>query len=186
MSLNRSPLASMRTRPAAFGASLAAAFALAAAGSLAGAAVPADAFYIKSTDATLDHHLNILRWPPRNPAFRPCIGRPVRLQAGEYLHGAYAVSESHRTDPDLDEELLTVRVPTTYAWEACRGWNYHIHDYEIRSTLRRGGVVSSTILNTFSRDPLSEPGPIHVYGNGNYEWGGRIVRSTLDVTEPQR
>ena len=185
MSMKRSPLAGMRARTATFGASLAAAFAFGAAGSLAGAAAPADAFYLKSTDATPDHHLNILRFPPRNPGFRPCIGRPVTLRADEYLHSAYTVSESHRTDPDLDEEQLTVRVPTTYNWEACRGWNSHIHDYQIRSTLRRRGVVSSTILNTFSRDPLSEPGPIHVYGNGNYEWGGRIVRYTPDVTEPQ-
>jgi hypothetical protein len=184
MSMERTPLAGMRTRAATFGALLAAAFALAAAGSLAGAAAPADAFYLKSTDAAADHHLDILRFPPRNPSFRPCIGHPVRLRAGEYLHGAYAVSRSHRTDPDLEEELLTVRVPTTYNWEACRGWNSRIRDYQIRSTLRRGGVVSSTILNTFSRDPLAEPGPIHVYGNGNYEWGGRIVRYTPDATEP--
>ena len=185
MSIMRSPLAGMRTRAAKFGALLAAAFALAAAGSLAGAAAPAHAFYLKSTDATPDHHLDILRFPPRNPSFRPCIGRPVRLRAGEYLHGAYAVSRSHRTDPDLEEELLTVRVTGTYKWEACRGWNSGIRDYQIRSTLRRDGVVSSTILNTFSRDPLAEPGPIHVYGNGNYEWGGRIVRYTPGVTEPQ-
>jgi hypothetical protein len=185
MSMERTPLAGMRTRAATFGALLAAAFALAAAGSLAGAAAPADAFYLKSTDAAADHHLDILRFPPRNPSFRPCIGHPVRLRAGEYLHGAYAVSRNHRTDPDLEEELLTVRVPTTYNWEACRGWNSRIRDYQIRSTLRRRGVVSSTILNTFSRDPLAEPGPVHVYGNGNYEWGGRIVRYTPGVTEPQ-
>jgi hypothetical protein len=185
MSIKRSSLTGMRTRAATFAASLTAAFALAAAGSLAGAAAPADAFYLKSTDAVADHHLDILRFPPRNPSFRPCIGRPVKLQAGEYIHGAYAVSRTHRTDPDLEEELFTVRVPTTFSWEACRGWNYHIHDYQIRSTLRRRGVVSSTILNTFSRDPLAEPGPVHVYGNGNYEWGGRIVRYTPGVTEPQ-
>jgi hypothetical protein len=185
MSMKRGPLTGMRTRAATFGASLAAAFALAAAGLLAGAAAPADAFYLKSTDAVADHHLDILRFPPRNPSFRPCIGRPVTLRAGEYIHGAYAVSRTHRTDPDLEEELFTVRVPTTFTWEACRGWNSRIQDYQIRSTLRRRGVVSSTILNTFSRDPLAEPGPVHVYGNGNYEWGGRIVRYTPGVTEPQ-
>lgn len=185
MSMKRSPLTAMRTRTATIGASLVGAFALTAAGALAGAAAPADAFYLKSTDAARDHHLNILRYPPRNPSFRPCINRSVRLRAGEYFHGAYAVSERHRTDPDLEEELLTVRVPTTYKWEACRGWNSRIRDYQVRSTLRRRGRVSSTILNTFSRDPLAEPGPIHVYGNGNYEWGGRIARYTPDATEPQ-
>jgi hypothetical protein len=184
MSMRRSPVAGVRTRTATFGASLAAALALTAAGTLAGAAAPADAFYLTSTDAARDHHLNILRFPPRNPGFRPCIGRPVRLRAGEYLHGTYAVSERHRTDPDLEEELLTVRAPTTYNWEACRGWNSRIRDYQVRSTLRRRGVVSSTILNTFSRDPLAEPGPIHVYGDGNYEWGGRMARYTPGVTEP--
>jgi hypothetical protein len=184
MSIKRTPLAGMRTRAARFGALLAAAFALAAAGSLAGAAAPSDAFYLKSTDAVADHHLDILRFPPRNPSFRPCIGRPVTLRAGEYIHGAYAVSRTHRTDPDLEEELLTVRVPTTFTWEACRGWNSLIQDYQIRSTLRRRGVVSSTILNTFSRDPLAEPGPVHVYGNGNYEWGGRIARDCVGCTEP--
>jgi hypothetical protein len=184
MSTKRGPLAGRRTRTATFGASLAAAVALVAGGSLAGAAAPADAFYLKSTDAVPDHHLNILRFPPRNPRFRPCIDRSVRLRAGQYLHGAYAVSERHRTDPDLEEELLTVRAPGRYSWEACRGWNSRIRDYQIRSTLRRRGPVASTILNTFSRDPLAEPGPIHVYGNGNYEWGGRIVRYTPDVTEP--
>jgi hypothetical protein len=175
----------MRTRRTTIAASLLAAFALLATTSLAGAAAPAHAYYLTSTDAVADRHLNILRWPPRNPGFRPCINRTVRLFAGQYLHGAYAVSETHRTDPDLEEELLTVRAPTTYDWEACRGWNAGIRDYQVRSTLRRRGVVSSTILNTFSRDPLSEPGPIHVYGNGDYEWGGRIVRYTPDVTEPQ-
>ena len=184
MSIKVNPLAGMRTRTARIGALVAAALALAAAGSLAGAAAPADAHYLKSTDAAADHHLNILRYPPRNPGFRPCIDRPLRLSAGQYLHGAYAVSETHRTDPDLEEELFTVRVPGTYDWEACRGWNARIQDYQIRSTLRRRGVVSSTLLNTFSRDPLAEPGPVHVYGNGNYEWGGRIVRTTPGVTEP--
>jgi hypothetical protein len=125
-------------------------------------------------------HLTVLP----GASFRPCIGHPVRLPAGEYILGAYAVSRSHRTDPDLEEELLTVRVAGTYKSEACRGWNSRIRDYQIRSTMRQGGVVSSTILNTFSRDPLAEPGPIHVYGDGNYEWAGRIVRYTPDATEP--
>jgi hypothetical protein len=178
--------AGIRTRTARFGASLFAAFALAAAGSLAGAAAPADAFYLKSTDEVADRHLNILRYPPRNPGFRPCIDRTVSLRAGQYLHGAYAVSETHRTDPDLEEEILTVRAAGTYDWEACRGWNAHIQDYQVRSTLKRRGAVASTLLNTFSRDPLAEPGPVHVYGNGNYEWGGRIVRYTPGVTEPSR
>jgi hypothetical protein len=169
---------------AQIGAACVAATAVASA-ALAGSAAPAQAHYLASTNHARDHHLNILRYPPRNPVFRPCIRRSVTLRAGEFLHGAYAVSESHRTDPDLEEEILTVRVPTTFGWEACRGWNSRIQDYQIRSTLRRRGAVASTILNTFSRDPLAEPGPVHVYGNGNYEWGGRIVRLTPGVTEPQ-
>jgi hypothetical protein len=182
--MKRRPVAGMRARIATFGVSLAAAFALAAAGSLAGAAAPAEAYYLKSTDEAPDRHLNILRFPPRNPSFRPCIERTVRLRAGRYLNGAYAVSERHRTDPDLAEEIFTVRSPGVYAWEACRGWNAGLRDYQIRSTLRRGGPVASTILNTFSRDLLAEPDGVHVYGPGNYEWGGRIVRLTLGVTTP--
>src|SRR5687767_7602986 len=59
------------------GASLAVALALAAAGSLSVAAAPADAYYLNtSTDANPDNaHLNLLRFPPRNPGFRPCIQR---------------------------------------------------------------------------------------------------------------
>jgi hypothetical protein len=151
---------------------------------LAGSAAPADAFYLTSTNATPDHHLNILRFPPRNPGFRPCIGRPVRLPAGEFWHGAYAVSERHRTDPDLYQAHITVRVPGTYTWEACRGWNARLGHYQIRSTLRGHGF-SHTIKNTFQRDP-NDLGPSHVYGNGNYEWGGRIARYQLGVTEPAR
>jgi len=173
----------MRTRAATFGGSLAAAFALAAAGSLAGAAAPADASYLTSTDATPDHHLNILRFPPKNPRFRPCIGGSVRLWAGDFLHGAYAVSESHRTDPDLYQAHITFRVPGTYMWEACRGWNSVFEHYQVRSTLRGHGF-SHTILNTFEPDPNQLSRPSHLYGDGNYEWGGRIVRYTPDVTEP--
>jgi hypothetical protein len=183
MSRKHSPHAGMRTRAATFGASLAAAFALAAAGSLAGAAAPADAAYLKSTDATSDHHLNVLRFPPKNPRFRPCIIRTVRLRGRDFWHGAYAVSESHRSDPDVYQAHITVRVPGTYRWKACRGWNRRIRRYQVRSTLRGHGF-SHTIKNTFNRDPNDFNGPSHVYGDGNYEWGGRIVRYALDVTDP--
>lgn len=176
----------MRTRRTPIFAVLAAAFALTATASLAGAAAPADAFYLKSTDHAADHHLNVLRFPPRNPSFRPCIRRPVRLWAGDFYHGAYAVHERHRTDPDLEQAHIRIRVPGTYRWEACRGYNGRISHYQIRSTLRGHGY-SHTILNTFTRDPNTDPGsPSHVYGNGNYEWGGRIARYQPDATVPAR
>jgi hypothetical protein len=79
---------------------------------------------------------------------------------------------------------ITVRVPGTYTWDACRGWNARLGHYQIRSTLRGHGF-SHTIKNTFQRDP-NDLGPSHVYGNGNYEWGGRIARYQPGVTEPAR
>jgi hypothetical protein len=48
-----------------------------------------------------------------------------------------------------------------------------IHHYEVRSTLRGHGF-SHTIKNVFQRDP-NQLGPSHVYGDGSYEWGGRLV-----------
>jgi hypothetical protein len=172
-----------RARRATIVASLVAAFALVASVSLAGAAAPAQAAYLKSTDAVADHHLNILRWPPRNPGFRPCINGSTRLFAGDFLHGAYAVSETHRTDPDLYQAQIRVRVAGNYSWEACRGWNSRIDRYQIRSTLRGRGF-SHTILNTFEPDPNQLSRPSHLYGNGNYEWGGRIVHYVPGLTEP--
>jgi hypothetical protein len=155
----------MRTRTLV--ASLLAAFALAAGGSLAGAAAPADAHYLRHTDT--------FHFPAWSPRFRPCIHRTVGLRARNFLHGAYLVSTRHRSDPDLDQAPIRLPVGGIYRWEACRGWNSHIDRYEVRSTLRGHGF-SHTIKNVFERDPNQFGSPSHVYGNGRYEWGGRLVR----------
>ena len=82
-----------RTRATTVVASLLAAFALAAGGSLAGGAAPADAHYLRTTDT--------FHFPAWSLQFRPCIHRTIGLRLRNFLHGAYAVSASHRTDPDL-------------------------------------------------------------------------------------
>ena len=76
-----------------------------------------------------------------------------------------------------------IRAPGTYRWQACWGYNSRIRHYQARSTLRGHGF-SHTILNTFKRDPNQITGRSHLYGNGYYEWGGRIARYTPGVTEP--
>jgi hypothetical protein len=157
--------AARRTRATRLVAPLLAAFALAAVGSLAGAAAPADARYLRTTDT--------FHFPAWSPGFRPCIHRTVGLRRRDFLHGAYAVSTSHRKDPDLRQAPIHVPVAGSYSWEACRGYNSHIHHYEVRSTLRGHGF-SHTIKNVFQRDP-NQLGPSHVYGDGSYEWGGRLV-----------
>ena len=154
-----------RTRATTVVASLLAAFALAAGGSLAGGAAPADAHYLRTTDT--------FHFPAWSPAFRPCIHRTVGLRLRNFLHGAYAVSASHRTDPDLRQAPIHLPAAGSYSWEACRGYNTRIHHYEVRSTLRGHGF-SHTIKNVFARDP-NVLGPSHVYGDGSYEWGARLV-----------
>jgi hypothetical protein len=144
---------------------LLAALALAAGGSLAGAAAPADAHYLRTTDT--------FHFPAWSPNFRPCIHRTVGLRRRNFLHGAYAVSISHRTDPDLHQAPIHLPAAGSYSWEACRGYNSRIHHYEVRSTLRGHGF-SHTIKNVFARGP-NVLGPSHVYGDGSYEWGGRLV-----------
>jgi len=150
----------------------------------AASAAPAQGHYLTSTSAAADHHLNILRWPPRNPSFRPCIDGTVDLQADDYLHGAYMVSEKHRRYPDLYEAHIRPPVSGTYSWEVCRGWNPLVEDslgighsvYQVRSTLVGHGF-SHTILNSFGLNNESQVAefPDYLYGNGNYEWGGRIA-----------
>jgi hypothetical protein len=132
--------------------------------------------------------LDILRFPPRAPNFRPCISRGVKLGPGDYMLGAYLVSTRHRTDPDLHSDLIHIRARGWYNWEACRGWNddeYPWDRYEVRTTLLGHGFFH-TVLNDFAPDPTAPRTRRHIYGNGNYEWGGRIVRYTPGVTEPQR
>ena len=156
----------LRTRTTTLVASLLAAFALAAGGSLAGAAAPAEAHYLRTT--------SIFHFPAWSPRFRPCIHRTVGLRRHNFLHGAYAVSTTHRTDPDLRQAPIRIPVGGSYRWQACRGWNSHIDRYEVRSTLRGHGF-SHTIKNVFARDPNAGIDPSHVYGDGRYEWGGRLA-----------
>jgi hypothetical protein len=164
-------------------ATICAVFAAAAVIACAAAASSAQAQYLTSTAATPDHHLNILRWPPRNPSFRPCIYGTANLRADYYVHGAYIVSEKHRDKPDLYQAHIRPPVAGKYAWEVCRGWNPAItgvyHDqaysgYQVRSTVKGHGW-SHTILNTFEHN---------LYGDGNYEWGGRIAMEPPAPTHP--
>ena len=157
--------ARMRTPTTTLLASFLTALALAAGDSLAGAPTPADAHYLRTTDT--------FHFPAWSPKFRPCIRRTVGLRWRNFLHGAYAVSTGHRTDPDLLEAPIRIPRAGSYRWEACRGYNTRISHYEVRSTLRGHGF-SHTIKNVFKRD-RNVTGPSHVYGDGSYEWGGRLA-----------
>jgi hypothetical protein len=132
----------MRTRRTPIVASLVAAFALVVTAALAGGAAPAQAYYFKNPDHSL------LRFPPKFPGFRPCFTDTVTLPRGGYLHGAYMVSKSHRTRPDLEQV--------------------------------NGRGPKNSALMTFENDQ----GRQLVYGNGQYEWGGRIVRDCPGCTSP--
>lgn len=157
---------------------VAAVFALAAAGSLAVAAAPADAYYLNtSTDDKADNgHWDLLRFPPKNPRFRPCIRRTVRPRPGSYSHGGYVVHVRHRDDADFDQEGIVIQIRGRYRWEACRGWNPEAGRYEVRSTLSGPGGFFETNKNFI--EPYDPPRTqSHVgYGNGYYEWGGRLAR----------
>lgn len=164
-------------------ASLCAVIAAAVVIALAVTASSAQAQYLTSTAEVPDHHLNVLRWPPRSPSFRPCIEGTINLKADHYVHGSYIVSEKHRDKPDLFQANIRPPVSGTYSWEVCRGWNSRrvgqFHEilpdaYQVRSTLVGHGW-SHTILNTFDDN---------LYGPGNYEWGGRIAQEPPAPTEP--
>jgi hypothetical protein len=179
----------MRTRTTKI-AVLVAAVALAATASLAGRAESAQAYYLKNTDIAPDHH-TLLRFPPKFPSFRPCISHTVTLPRGTYLHGAYIVSQAHRDNPDLEnaDRYLEVGRRTTYNWEVCRGWNPNPNPdgfdraaYQVRSTVLRRGF-KHTALMTFQNEV---GGRSFLYGNGNYEWGGRIERACIGCTSPSR
>jgi hypothetical protein len=178
----------MRIRRTSIVASLVAAFALAAFASLAGGAASAQAYYLKNTDFGDFHRL--LRFPPKHPKFRPCISNTVTLPRGTYDHGAYIVSQRHRTSPDLEGagRYLTVRRRTTYNWEVCRFWNPDSHGnglgfarYQVQSRLLRRGAKPHVALMTFENEP---GGRRVIYGEGNYEWGGRIARACVGCTSP--
>jgi hypothetical protein len=186
MSTKHRPHAGMRARAAA----VAAVLALAAAGMLAAAAAPADAYYLNTTtDDNRDNaHLNLFRFPPKNPGFRPCITRTLRPRPGPYVHGGYVVHTRHRSDADLDQISILIKHRGRYRWKACRGWNsdgdLYPH-YEVRSTLRGPRGFFATNLNII--EPYDPLGPdTHVgYGNGYYEWGGRLARDCPGCTSPQ-
>jgi hypothetical protein len=177
----------MRTRTATLGASLLAALALAAGGSLVGPAAQADAYYLSSTAWSKwkhgDTHLNDLRFPrPRNPKFMPCITRSVTLTYGYWDHNAYFVSERRRNDPDINREENPVLVPRrgTYKWKACRWFGPQSAQYFVESTLSRGKVVVDKSLQELSGNHRHDDNR-----QGNYEWGGRIAfDSAAGVTEP--
>jgi hypothetical protein len=176
----------MRTRTATLGASLLAVFTLAVAGSLAGAAAPADAYYLSSTKYSEwryhDDHLDVLRFPePRNLTFMPCITRKVTLQDGYWKHNAYVVSTSNREDPDINlkEESVLIHTPGTYKWKACRWWGQKSQQYFVESTLSRGSRTVDESLQELSANH------IHDKSEGKYEWGGRIVFDrAFGITEP--
>jgi hypothetical protein len=180
----------MRTRTPTILASLVAAFALVATASLAGGAAPAHADYLKNTDIAPDYH-TFLRFPPKVPSFKPCVTDSVTLAPGDYVHGAYIVSQRHRTKPDLENapSTLTVRARTTYNWEVCRKWNpdpnpasFERAAYQVTSRLLRRGFKHEALM-TFQNE-LGRPAV--VYGPGNYEWGGRIAWACTGCTSPSR
>jgi hypothetical protein len=170
----------MRTRTRTLGASLLAGFALAAGGSLAGAAAPADAHYLSSTTWSKwkhgDTHLNDFRFPPRNLEFKPCITRTVTLRSGYWDHDAYIVSERRRNDPDISTDEWPLYVPTTgaYHWKACREWTYDREpadgNYVVTSRLSRSNRqvgISMQDLDDVHRHDTND--------KGDYEWGGRLA-----------
>jgi hypothetical protein len=168
----------MRRRTTTLGASFLATFAVAA-----GAAAPADAHYLSSTAWSKrkhgDTHLNDFRFPPRNLRFEPCITRTVTLKAGYWDHDAYIVSERRRDHPDISRDEWPALIPTTgtYTWKACREWIYdRVPDdgrYMVTSTLSRGNRPV-----TSSAQDLDDAYRHDTNDKGNYEWGGRLARST--------
>ncbi len=177
----------MRTRRSTLGASLLAAFALAAGTSLAGAAAPADAFYLSSTTWSKwkhgDTHLNDLRFPrPRNAKFMPCISRSVRLTYGYWNHNAYFVSEDRRNDPDInfDEDPVLIARSGTYTWRACRWFGPKSAQYFVESTLTQGKRTIDESLQELSANHRHDDNR-----QRDYEWGGRIAfEGPAGVTEP--
>jgi hypothetical protein len=179
----RATLAHMRTGTKALVASLIAAFALAAASSLA--AAPADAHYLSSSKKIPDRHLNLLRFPkPKNPGWKPCIHRTVRLRAGYWHHNAYIVSERSRNCPDINrnEESALILRSGKYYWTACRWW-ITSRTYRVSSTLlRRHQVID------YSENDLDPKFMKHANKHaGMYEWGGRIAFDReVGTTNPSR
>ena len=154
------------------GASLAAAFALAAAGSLVGAAAPAEAHYKRAT--------NYFHFPAKAPRLEVTLTGTVRLQPGYWQHGAYFAHTLHRTDPDLGSRRIGVLTPGRYGWRVVRWWSINRRQYMVESTLRRGSWSHRV------REGLPRHGA-HSYGDGWYEWGGRLAfDGPIGVTVPSR
>lgn len=153
----------MRTRTRVLFAPLVAALALALAGSLAGPAARADA-------ATWLATKDVFHFPAWSPNGSRCIGRSIRLAEGYYSHGPFLVSMRHRDRPDMYKgEDIGIRAGW-YGWKVCRWWNSEFRQYRVSSTLSRGA---------WERRRVNELSSSRVYGDGLYEWGGR-----LEFTEP--
>jgi hypothetical protein len=150
----------MRTRTTTLAASLVAAFMLAAAGSLAGAAAPAHAERLSQVD--------LFHFPAWSKKGRECSSATVRLRAGVWQHGAFLVRTSRPTHPDLDTNPISLpaRNKQKYGWRVCRTWNSVSNAYRVVSTLSRGN---------WSRFEVNELEAPFIHGEGNYEWGGRLA-----------
>jgi hypothetical protein len=153
-----------------------AALALAAGGSLAGPAAPADAYYLRTTDL---YHFPA--WAPHGQKFLPARGgRWLWLDDGYYLNGAYFAYTKRRNLPDLAQDRIAVVTPGRYRWRVHRWWSIGRQQYFVKSKLSGPGLArTSEVINELSGN--------HVYGDGMYEWGGRLVwDGAIGVTEPQR
>jgi hypothetical protein len=150
--------------------------AVAATGSLAGPTAKADAYYLRSTD-----YLHFPAWAPNGQEFHT---RNLRLREGYYLLGGYFANQFHRTDPDLVNHRIAIFRPGIYKWMIHRWWGNRTDHYYVQTRLIRsgvgGGVWDDPVRNETG---LLEP---HNYGDGWYEWGGRMVwDGPLDQTNPQ-
>jgi hypothetical protein len=165
----------MRSRAKRFGASLAAAVALALTGSLATAAPPADAYYLRATDL---YHFPA--WAPDGQVFLPRKGgRWLRLKEGYFQHGAYFAHTGHRDLPDLAEDRIGITAPGMYRWRVHRWWSKHYQQYYVKSKLSGGSLPEPSIV-------INELSGNHVYGDGMYEWGGRLAYDgEIGATSPQ-
>jgi hypothetical protein len=153
------------------------AFALAANGSLAGPTAKADAYYLRSSD-----YLHFPAWAPNGQEFHT---RTVRLREGYYQLGAYFANQFHRSDPDLHNERIAIIRPGAYRWMIHRWWGNMTDHYYVQTRLIRRGIGGgSWSVPVRNETGVLEP---HNYGDGWYEWGGRMVwDGALGVTEPAR
>jgi hypothetical protein len=149
--------------------------ALVSACSLVAAAPSADAHYLRTTDV-----FHFPAWAPHGQKFIPARGGHwLWLDEGYYLNGAYFAHTGHRTDPDLLNERIAVVTPGRYRWRVHRWWSSNSQKYFVKSKLSGPGLArTSEVINELTGN--------HVYGDGKYEWGGRLVwDGAIGLTEPQ-